>query len=156
MRFILSALVLASLMACASKPIFISDSGRHAIDGSIYSGQATVYVIRDSSSSGAVWPITIKLDGEEKGSLSREAFVHFPAAPGRHDIWAHWNPLSGEPDVTVNAEFEGNKTYYFLFSTSFLFGGAVMQSRASLGLVDRSTGEAMTSRYKSVVVVNGR
>ncbi len=98
MRFILSALVLASLMACASKPIFISDSGRHAIDGSIYSGQATVYVIRDSSSSGAVWPIAIKLDGEDKGSLSRESFVHFPAAPGRHDIWAHWNPINRRSD----------------------------------------------------------
>jgi hypothetical protein len=157
MRLILSALVLGSLMACAaSKPIFISDSGRHAIDGSIYDGQATVYVIRDSSEMGAVWPISIKLDGEERASLPTESFVHFPARPGRHDILAHWPPLwSGQPDVAVNVELEGDKTYYFVFSTSLLLGGG-LERRSSLGLVDRSTGEAMTNRYKSREVATGR
>jgi len=157
MRVILSALVSGALMACAaSKPIFISDSGRHAIDGSIYSGQATVYVIRDASQMGAVWPISIKLDGEERGSLRTESFIHFPVTPGRHDLWVHWPPLlSGQPDVAVNAEFEGDKTYYFVFSTSFLWSGS-LERRSSLGLVDRSTGEAMTNRYKSREVVTGR
>jgi hypothetical protein len=157
MRLILSVLVSGSLMACAaSKPIFISDSSRHAIDGSIYSGQATVYVIRDGSEMGGVWPISIKLDGEERGSLRTESFVHFSVTPGRHDIWARWPPLwSGQPDVAVNVEFEGDKTYYFVFSTSLLLSGG-LERRSSLGLVDRSTGEAMTSRYKSREVVTGR
>ena len=157
MRLILTALVSGSLMACAaSKPIFISDSGRHAIDGSIYSGQATVYVIRDGSELGAVWSVSVKLDGEERGSLRTESFVRFPVTPGRHDLLAHWPPLwSGQPDVAVNAEFDADKTYYFVFSTSLALSGG-LERRTSLGLVDRSTGEAMTNRYKSREVVTGR
>jgi len=50
----------------------------------------------------------------------------------------------------VNAELKEHKTYYFLFSYKFLFGGAVMPSPELHGDVDRQPAKRMTSRYKRV------
>jgi hypothetical protein len=47
----------------------------------------------------------------------------------------------------VNAELEANKTYYFVFGTSYMYAGAITRYGASLGLVDGRKGEELTIQY---------
>ena len=150
MRLVLTAAGLLALSGCVStKPFYISDSARYAVDGGLYPGKATVYVIRDGSFPGAAWPITAKLDGADQATLRRETFAQFASPPGRREIFMHWNPLAGEPDVAINVELQADKTYYFAFSTSLAYMGRYSQWGAQLRQVDRSTGEAMTNAFKN-------
>ena len=150
MRLVLAVLGLLALSACAdTKPYYISDSARYAVAGGLYPGKATVYVIRDGSFPGAAWPITAKLDGADQATLRRETFAQFASTPGRREILMHWNPLAGEPDVAINVELQADKTYYFAFSTSLAQLGRYQRWGAELRQVDRSTGEAMTTSFKT-------
>src|SRR5689334_22350746 len=110
MRFAITAgLLLILLCGCAIKPFVLPDSSRFAETGTAYEGQATVYVMRDISGAGMAWPINIKLDGTQKGSLRRETYIHFPVHPGRHIIDGHWNSLSGLPNVALSVDLEAGK-----------------------------------------------
>jgi hypothetical protein len=147
MRFFAVCVLLASICGCAPKPFVIQDSARFASAGTRFNGQATVYVMRDASGAFMAWPINILLDQKEVGSLRRETYTRFAVASGRHDVVAHWNPLSGLPDVAVNSEFEAGQTYYFVFGTSFGVAGPFMQYGTSLGPVDPRLGAELAGKY---------
>lgn len=148
MRFLVVGLLLAALCGCATKPFAVADASPYASQGSIYDGQATVYVMRDTSRAGMAWPVNVRLDGVQKGSLRRETYVRFAATPGRHDVLAHWNRLSALGEVAFNSNFESGKTYYVVIGTDFAAYGSIMEVGTSLGLVKPSVGAQLVATYQ--------
>jgi hypothetical protein len=128
------ALLSTGLIGCAVQTQYISNSDRGAEPGSLEAGAATVYIAR--TNAVLVWEVMVKVDGVERGTLSKLSFLHFITPPGRHDILLHWNPVSLMPDTPVNVELKADKTYYFELDAG------VMR------MVDRSTGEAMIAACK--------
>lgn len=152
-RVLLALACFAALGGCATTPSQpFGDTEGLAADGSAYDGQATVYVLRDSSGSGALWSVNVSTDGVMHGSVRRESYVRFGIAPGRHDLLVAWPKLSGAaPDVAVNAEFRAGKTYYFVFSTSFDIhfnsSGGVMDVGATLRQVPDADAKGRMRTY---------
>ncbi|MFC5526785.1 DUF2846 domain-containing protein [Rhodanobacter ginsengisoli] len=147
MRILVVGLLLAAFSGCATKPFVVADASAYASQGSIYDGQATVYVMRDTSGAGMAWPANVRLDGVQKGSLRRETYVRFAATPGRHDILAHWNRLSALREVAFNSDFKSGKTYYVVIGTSFAAYAGIMQIGTNLGLVKPSVGAQLVATY---------
>lgn len=106
------------LSACAVEPHNMPAMELFAAEGSVYEGQATVYVMRDESGAGQAWPVTVKLDDMEEGSIRRETYVKFGVPEGDHVVLAGWPPFVGGQDVAVKGDFVAGKTYYLLFWTT--------------------------------------
>jgi len=149
MRLLVIAMLAAILCGCATKPFVIADASPYAAQGSVYKDQATVYVMRGMGRAGIAWPVNVKLDGGEKGSLRRGTYVRLAVAPGRHDILAHWNPLSTIHEVAINSDFQPDKTYYFVIDTSFFssYGSGVMTA-GGIGIEEPSTGARRVALYE--------
>ena len=136
------------LFGCAAKPFLVADSGKYAATGTSFENQATAYVMRDSSYAFIAWPINVLLDGEEVGSLRRETYTRFAVSPGRHVITAHWNPISGLPDVALDIQFDAGRTYYFGFGTNFGIGYNTMTYSANLNPMNPELGARAVGRYE--------
>jgi len=149
MKVVVAGGLALALCGCVTTtPHVLGDSSRFASEGTAFDGQATVYVMRDLSGAGMAWPVSIKLDSVEKGSVRRETYVRFAAAPGRHDILADWNSLSGLPDIAINGEFVAGKTYYFVLGTSFNTTGKMMQFGTGFGPIDPRLGANLAGKYE--------
>jgi hypothetical protein len=136
------------LNACATTlPHLIDDVDRLAASGSEFEGMATILVFRDEGTAGMGWPISVECDGASKGSIRRHDYVKFGAAAGRHVLLASWPTISGEPDVSVGAEFEAGKTYYFAFNTDFRAMASNAAMFASLGQISEKAAKARLIDY---------
>jgi hypothetical protein len=144
-------LSIVCLTGCASlppSPVAV-DAEYLAADGTEYDGKATVYVLRDSTGSGAAYAVEVALDKSSQGSIRRETFVKFGATTGHHDIYATWPLITGEPSVAINADLIAGKTYYFLFSTSFGHSGTMMIAGAKLGPISVDNAKQRLLTYEA-------
>ncbi|EIL91269.1 DUF2846 domain-containing protein [Rhodanobacter spathiphylli] len=149
MRLLVIAMLAAIVCGCATKPLVIADASPYASQGSVYKGQATVYVARGMGRAGVAWPVHVKLDGVEEGSLQRGTYVRLAVAPGRHDILAHWNPLSTIHEAAINSAFQADETYYFVIDTSmFSSYGAGVINIGGIGIEESSTGAQRVALYE--------
>jgi hypothetical protein len=140
--------VVLLLSACVTTlPHLIDDVDQLAASGSDFDSMATILVFRDEGTAGIGWPISVECDGASKGSIRRHDYVKFGTRAGRHVLLASWPVISGEPDVSIGAEFEAGKTYYFAFNTDFraLASGAAMF--ATLGQISEKAAKARLSDY---------
>lgn len=148
MRLLGIAMLAATLCGCATKPFVIADASPYASQGSVYRGQATVYVTRGMGRAGVAWPVHVKLDGVEEGSLRRGTYVRLAVAPGRHDILAHWNPLSTIHEAAINSAFRADRTYYFIIDTMFSSYGAGVITTGGIGIEESSMGAQRVAHYE--------
>lgn len=118
----LTLIVMVTVIACLTgcvKSVEVHNSGRLAEDGSAENGSATVYVIRGDFGARALLSTNVEVDGVSQGWLRRETSMHFNVKPGHHELRATF-PVLLEPSggVGIGADFEKNKTYYFLWNGS--------------------------------------
>jgi hypothetical protein len=140
--------VMLLLSACATTlPHLIDEVDSLAVPGSDFEGMATILVFRDEGKAGMGWPISVECDGASEGSIRRHDYVKFGAPAGRHVLLASWPAISGEPDVSIGAEFQAGKTYYFAFNTDFraMASGAAMF--ATLGQISEKAAKARLVDY---------
>ena len=148
MRLVILSGLLITLCGCATKPFMINDSSRFAAPGSAFDGQATLYVMRDSSGVGIKWPTHIDLDGVEKGTILREGYMRLAVSPGRHVITGHWNFLSTLPAIAVSSDFKAGNTYYFDVGNDTGDAGAGIVYEVSLNPVNPAVGAEMVDKYE--------
>ena len=142
-KFVLIVMVVACLTGCV-KSVEVHNAGQFAEDGSAENGSATVYVIRGDFDARALLSTNIEVDGVSQGWLKRETSMHFNVNPGHHELRATF-PVLLEPSggVGIGADFEKNKTYYFLWNGS----GGVGRSVVKFGQVTAGRGEELIKIY---------
>lgn len=147
MKRITTALLLAFCLLGWGKVHRVDGLSRLAAEGSRSEGKATVYFLRDGSGALGVWSLGVKVDKSPVGSVRRKTYVRFDVAPGEHDLMASWPLLSGGVDLAIKADFEPDRTYYFVFGSD-MESGQAYRFISNLSQIDQDAAAPLLSEYK--------
>ncbi|HWQ10375.1 MAG TPA: hypothetical protein VN436_14745, partial [Holophaga sp.] len=81
------------------------------------------------------------------GSVRRKTYVRFDVAPGEHDLTASWPLLSGGADLAIKADFEPDRTYYFVFGSD-MDAGQTYRFISNLSQIDQAAAAPLLAEYK--------
>jgi len=127
MRYLMLWIALPALLcgcATTAPTVRITDAARYAVAGTKFPGNSTVYLFRGTSRGGAMYSFNVSLDKQEVGSFRREQYVVFPATEGPHQLLVNCSFPCSQPAIHFDADFEPNKTYYFVIEADVRFGGS--------------------------------
>lgn len=149
----LSALFFAvALTGCITHTATFADADRLAENVSVNPGQATVYVLRDSGRVQAMYPFAVALDKDEKGSIRRERYLAFAAAPGEHAVVISCPISCAMPAHTIQFTARAGKSYYFVFQSdmginSLIGGGLQITTQTGIAQIDGEQAAKLMKYY---------
>lgn len=154
MKRTVAAVVLLSiaLAGCRTPTALFSEPDRLAADVSAYPGQATIHVFRDSGRVQAMYPFSVALDKRKMGSIRRERYLVFPAAPGEHAITIACPISCSMPTHTLKFKAAAGKSYYFVFESDMAMattigGGLNVSMKTGIAQVDKRQAEQLIALY---------
>jgi len=147
MRLLMLAFALFSLVACVQLKEF-HHIERVAEPGSNSPGAATIYVLRENDSAVSAWSTQVKLDDASQGWLRCGTFMSFNVSPGHHVVQIQFPPLATMMrPLAVGADFEADKTYYFIFASNAKMGYPMMEFYNGFGLLRPEYAKALLTTY---------
>lgn len=89
----------------------------------------------------------IIVDGSLIGSIRRMNYLAIPLEPGRHNLVIDCPSICSLPSIDISADFEADRTYYFLNDPDFAASGRFSQFSATLYQLDKSNAEIEMRGY---------
>jgi len=109
-------------------------------------------VFRDSGRVEAMYPFSVALDKENKGSIRRERYLAFAATPGEHAIVITC-PISCSMSAhTIQFTASAGKSYNFVFQSdmginSMIGGGLKITTETGISQIDGEQAARLMSYY---------
>lgn len=153
-RCAMAAVVLSfALTGCGPIVKNLPNADQLAADAPIHSGQATIHVLRDSGRVQAMYAFPVMLDKAKVGSIRRERYLVFSAAPGPHTVTVAC-PFSCQMRAhEVKFTASPGKSYYFRFASDLTIDGFVgnmmkITTRTGLNQIDRVEADQLMAVYE--------
>jgi hypothetical protein len=111
-------MIAAILVSGCAPTVFQMRPEALASPGSVFGSDATIYVLRDDTFAQSAWPLSVRLDKVEQGSLRRKQYLRFSAREGTHEVIGAYPGASMISPIAIVGAFQGGHTYYFMYKTS--------------------------------------